>query len=407
MHRVVCVRLGYTITSYPPAIGGAQFHAHMLARQLSGEHDVRVASFWSRQRTDWLRGTTVFAPAGSHDYVIDGVRVTRIGLSRSERLGLLPPMLGYLLWHRRAVRQIAATLVPHLRSIVEEARLIHNFRIGREPLTYASAMLAREMGVPFVLTPFHHPRWSNRLYAVYHELYRTADAVMALTEAERQVLIGLGVDQQRISVVGHGPVLADESDGARFRSRLGADGPIVLFLGQKFPYKGLAALLQSAPLVWKSHPAARFAFIGPRTRTSARLFGRTADSRIIELDAVSVQDKTDALAACELLCVPSTQESFGGVYVEAWALGKPVIAADTPATRELIDPGQDGLVVAPDARSIATAIMLLLDDPALATRMGERGREKVHEQFLWPAVAQRVASTYHSLTSRHGAMAEV
>jgi hypothetical protein len=46
-------------------------------------------------------------------------------------------------------------------------------------------VLARDMGIPFVLTPFHHPRWSSWLFRVYHELYRSADAVLALTEAER------------------------------------------------------------------------------------------------------------------------------------------------------------------------------------------------------------------------------
>jgi glycosyltransferase involved in cell wall biosynthesis len=404
---VARVRLGYTITSYPPAIGGAQLHAHMLARHIGDDFDVRVASFWSRQRTDWLRGTTIFAPKGSRDYEIDGVPVTRIGLSRSERLGLLPPVLGYILWHRRAVQCIAETLVPHLRAVVGGARLIHNFRIGREPLTYASSMLAREMGVPFVLTPFHHPRWGSRFYGVYHDLYRSADVVLALTEAERQVLAGLGVDDDRIRVVGHGPILAEDSDAERFRHRLPGNGPIVLFLGQKFGYKGLTALLEAAPLVWKQHPTARFAFIGPRTPASDREFGRAANPRIIEMDAVSLQEKTDALAACDLLCVPSSQESFGGVYVEAWALGKPVIAADTPATRELIDHGVNGLLVSQESGSIAEGITRLLDDPVSAAALGARGREKVEQQFTWPMVAQRVASAYAEVVGRDRIVAEV
>jgi glycosyltransferase involved in cell wall biosynthesis len=404
---VARVRLGYTITSYPPAIGGAQFHAHMLARHIGADFDVRVASFWSRQRTDWLRGTTIFAPKRTRDYEIDGVPVTRIGLSRSERLGLLPPVLGYILWHRRAVQRIAETLVPHLRAVVKDARLIHNFRIGREPLTYASSMLAREMDVPFVLTPFHHPRWSSRFYAVYHDLYRSADAVLALTEAERQVLAGLGVAEDRIRVIGHGPILAEESDAERFRHRLPGIGPIVLFLGQKFAYKGLTALLEAAPMVWRSHPSARFAFIGPRTRASDRELGRATDARIVEMDSISLQEKTDAIAACDLLCVPSSQESFGGVYVEAWALGKPVIAADTPATRELIDQGVNGLLVSQDSRSIADAITRLLDDPVSAAAMGARGRKKVEQRFTWTMVAQRVASAYEELVGRDRRLTEV
>jgi glycosyltransferase involved in cell wall biosynthesis len=132
-----------------------------------------------------------------------------------------------------------------------------------------------------------------------------------------------------------------------------------------------------------------------------------SDPRIVEMDAVSLEEKTDALAGCDLLCVPSSQESFGGVYVEAWALGKPVIAVDTPATRELIDSGHDGLVVTQDSRSVAEAIARLLDDPAVAARMGSAGKEKVQQQFQWPIVAQRVAAVYQELTTRYGTVAEV
>ncbi len=401
------VRLGYTITSYPPAIGGAQLHAHMLARELSDDFDVRVASMWSKHRTDWLRGTTIFAPKTSRSYEIDGISVTRMGLALGERATLIPSVLGFPLWQRRAVKRIAEIFLPHLRPALEGSGLIHNFRIGREPLTYASMMLAREMGIPFLLTPFHHPRWSSWLHGIYHDLYRMADGVLALTEAERQVLIGLGVAAERIAVVGHGPVLASEAHGDRFRSRTGIQGPMVLFLGQKFGYKGLDALLDAAPIVWMKHPSTRFVFIGPRTRASSRLFESASDPRILEMDAVSLEEKTDALDACNVLCVPSTQESFGGVYVEAWALGKPVIAADTPATKELIDHGQNGLIVSQDPRSVAESINLLLDDAAFARTLGRRGRDKVDEQFRWPLVAKRVSSAYERLLNKCESVAEV
>jgi glycosyltransferase involved in cell wall biosynthesis len=55
------------------------------------------------------------------------------------------------------------------------------------------------------------------------------------------------------------------------------------------------------------------------------------DPRILELGSVDLQTKTDALEACTLLCLPSTQESFGGVYTEAWSFKKPVIGCDIPA----------------------------------------------------------------------------
>ncbi|MFN2226686.1 MAG: glycosyltransferase family 1 protein, partial [Anaerolineae bacterium] len=56
------MNLLYTITGYPPAIGGAQAYMHELARQMIGQHSVQVAAHWDRTRTDWLLGTTLRAP---------------------------------------------------------------------------------------------------------------------------------------------------------------------------------------------------------------------------------------------------------------------------------------------------------------------------------------------------------
>ena len=72
--------------------------------------------------------------------------------------------------------------------------------------------------------------------------------------------------------------------------------------------------------------------ITPRTPFSQKFFTQQPpDPRLIELGTVDLQQKTNALAACTLLCLPSTQESFGGVFTEAWSFEKPVIGANIPA----------------------------------------------------------------------------
>lgn len=398
------MRIGFTITSYPPAIGGAQIHLHELARHLQPSSEVRVATLWSSQRTDWLLGTTIRAPSTEERYELDGVAVLRLGFDLSERMRLVPGALAYPFAQGTAVHYLAQQYLPRLMSALEGCSLVHNVRVGREPLSYASLLAARRFGVPFVFSPLHHPRWQGWLYRVYLALYRQADGVLALTNAERATLVQLGVQPERIYVTGVGPVLAPSADGERFRQRYGLEGSIILFLGQKYAYKGLEQILEAAPIIWQQHPNARFVFLGPRTAVSRKLFARHQDGRILELDAVPLQEKTDALAACSVLCVPSSQESFGGVYPEAWALGKPVIAADIPATREVIAHGQDGLLVAQQPGSIAEALGTLLDDPALCTRLGERGRAKVEERYRWDIIAQRTLDAYQAILRRSGSM---
>jgi glycosyltransferase involved in cell wall biosynthesis len=396
------MNLLFTLTSYPPAIGGAQELMHQLACELTHRHGVQVVTQWDTNRTDWLLGTTLNVPAEARSYAYDGVPVQRLTLPAAVRGQLAPWVYMYYVLQGAALSRISAALASELAPLAANADLIHNCRIGREGLSYASLRVARSRSIPFVLTPVHHARWGGWLHRHYQRLYRQADALIALTESERQTLVGLGVDESRVAVTGMGPVLAETPDGARFRQQhgLGAE-PIILFLGQKYAYKGLAALAAAAPLVWRRLPEVCFAFVGPRTTFSRRLFSTLRDARLLELDAVSLQEKTDALAACDVLCVPSTQESFGGVYTEAWSLSKPVVAADIPALREVISDGQDGLLVRPQAAAIAEGLSQLLEHPALATEMGRRGREKVEARFSWPRLAALTEAVYERVLG-HG-----
>ena len=165
-------------------------------------------------------------------------------------------------------------------------------------------------------------------------------------------------------------------------------------MGQKYRYKGIGALLRAAPIVWRRFPEVRFAFVGPRTAYSRRRFAATTDRRVLELDQVDLQEKTDALAACDILCVPSSQESFGGVFTEAWSLSKPVIGCDIPAVRQVIDDGRDGLLVEQGPGPIAEALVCLLESRTLMEEMGRRGKTKVESQFTWPRLATKTEAVY-------------
>jgi glycosyltransferase involved in cell wall biosynthesis len=368
---------------------------HQLARQLHRRHCLQVVTQWDEVRTDWLLGTTLNAPRDSRTYEIDSVQVRRISMPETVRRRLLPWVLAYYPLQGFALSHIASALADEVFPWTERMDLVHNCRIGREGLSYASLAAARRRGIPFVLTPVHHPRWGGWLHRFYHRLYRQADAVVALTDSERQTLARLGVDERRIFVLGHGPIIADSHDALAFRRMHRLEGrPVVLFLGQKYHYKGLRLLLDAATQVWPRVPDAHFVFVGPRTPYSIRLFAGVSDPRVVELDAVDLQEKTNALAACDLLCLPSTQESFGGVFTEAWSLGKPVVGCDIPAVREVVDNGGNGYLVRPQAGALAERILYLLEHPQIAQALGQSGQEKVNRLYTWPRLAERTEQIY-------------
>lgn len=400
------MRLLYTSTAYPPYIGGAQLLQHKIAQQLSDRYSIQVVSQWDQNRTDWLLGTTLTAPQNSRNYVVDTIPVHRIGLSTWEKLKLAPFVPFYYPFMKVTLPIISTCLEQHLTTYSNQADLIHNVRIGREGLSYASWQAARKRNLPFVLTPVHHPRWVGWRYQAYLKLYQLADAVIALTQAEKRILIELGVQENRITVTGMGAVLAPQIDSASttiaansFLQKHQINAPIVLFLGQHYPYKGYRQVLEAAKLVWQKVPEAQFVFIGPAVAQSEQAFVEFSDSRIHRLGKVDLEEKTSAIAACTLLCVPSTQESFGGVYTEAWSFAKPVIGCPIPAVSEVITDGVDGYLVAQKATSIADRICDLLLNPAQAKKLGEAGQRKVESHYTWQRIAQKTEQVYQRLTA--------
>jgi glycosyltransferase involved in cell wall biosynthesis len=391
------MNLLYTLTAYPPYIGGAQLHQHLLAQKLQAIHSIQVATFWNHNRTDWLLGTTLKAHTQPYDYTVDGIPVHRLGLGWSAKLRMLPWLPLYYPWMSAALPPIAQEIAKSIAALVQTSDLIHNVRIGREGLTYASLQVARRRDIPFVLTPVHHPRWVGWRYREYIKLYQQADAVIALTQAEAKILAGLGVAGDRIHVTGHGPVLAPGADPNAFRATHGITGPMVLFLGQHYPYKGFRQVLEASNAVWAQHPDTHFVFVGPAVKTSEAVFTEFADRRIHRLGAVSLQEKTNALAACELLCVPSSQESFGGVYTEAWSFKKPVIGCRIPAVEEVVSDGQDGYLIEQSAAEISDRINHLLHHPDQRVALGEAGYQKVCQRYSWPHLAQKTLAVYQTL----------
>ena len=112
----------------------------------------------------------------------------------------------------------------------------------------------------------------------------------------------------------------------------------------------------------------------------------------------------DLLDAIAILALPSRTESFGIVYLEAWAYGKPVIGAQAWGVKTVIDNGQDGLLVPfGDVSALADAIHTLAENPELRRSMGERGRHKVIAQHTWAHKYPQVRQIYTRLVEKGSA----
>lgn len=352
-------------------VGGSEIQARQLAAALAARgHDVRLVGM----RPPWPRpGIPPQAVAGPHASVTHAGDVPMTFVpSAGGRLGALLD----------ATLPVALADGAALSDALEGAEIVHC--IARE---WAGQLLriARRTGAAYVETPLVHPGqpFSGAGRADVAR-YRAADAVLALTEWEAGWYRARGVT--RVHVTGVGATLGPVPDA-------GPDPATILFVGRKERYKGYHALRAAAPLVWRERPDARFVAIGQRAWHD-RLREVPADPRWVELGVVDERAKADAYAHATVLAMPSEHETFGQTYLEAWAMGRPVIAGDIPPLREIVREGVDGLHARNDARSIADAILRVLADPSGARRMGEAGRARVAERWTWPLIAERTEAVY-------------
>lgn len=305
--------------------------------------------------------------------------------------------------------------VPGLAELgVRRARpdLVNAANIAFESMVGSAERTARRAGAAFVVTPFLHlgegtDSKVRRYYTMPHQidLLRRADAVLALTTIEASYLSEHGVLPERIHVVGAGLDVAAVTGGnpRRARDRLGIEGPIVLALGAAAFDKGTIHLAQAIAQLERQRQAVSLVVAGPMMSEFERYLNElepTASRRVHALGYVSDDEKRDLLAAADVVALPSRTESFGLVFLEAWANGKPVIGARAGAIPAVVSDGQDGLLVPfGDVAALAEAIRTLVGDPALRERLAAAGERKVVPERDWYLAIRAV---YEQVLGVHG-----
>ncbi len=386
-------RVTVVVPRYWPATGGSELHVHLLVNGLceqgwgvnvitqvltNTENCELAATFASSQTfADGEAEVTVTAPEGWRKHILTTLAESHQSSALARR--------GY----DSLMRPFATA------NIVERARgsqLIHFIYNGMTSVAEAALDAARALNIPFVLTPLANTElppgtgWASRRMS---RVLKAADSIIALTEVERTWLIARGAPEAATTVCPMGPVITSPSPVHEFRQRHAlADHPVVLFLARHDEAKGYQLLAEARHEIWARHPDTRLLFVGPQTARSQAFFDRIHDPRLLLLDNLSQPDKNAALQACSLLCVPSSRESLGSVYLEAWHYQKPVVALAIPVLQSLMCHQVDSLLCQPNHSDIANAINSLLDAPDQCEAMGLAGHLKQQARFRWPVIVE-------------------
>lgn len=420
------MQLLYVNAAYPPFIGGAEVYTQTLAERFARDQHAlslvttnagEVEYFWNPRKRHVAPGADIMNGVG-----VTRCRVSHLPLSPLSFYGLrrLATLIARLpLDTRPILRRLAVRMpgVPDLSATLDRLPgpfdLVHGVNIALEWPPIAAWRYARRHALPFVITPFVHVGEENRTdvlinYVMPHQLdvLRDADAVIVQTDIERRALAQLGVRDERLHRHGMGVNLAALTDGdaARFRARHRLSDPIVTFLGVVTYDKGSFHLVQALERLWAQNTRAHLVIAGQPVDEFNAFYNRLAPAtrqRILRLGPVTGQDKQDLLAATDVFALPSRIDSFGMVYLEAWAYCKPVIGARAGGVPDVIADGRDGrLIRFGDVNELATVIAELIADPVQATALGRAGRAKVEQHYTWDRIYQLTYNVYTDLLDR-------
>jgi glycosyltransferase involved in cell wall biosynthesis len=174
---------------------------------------------------------------------------------------------------------------------------------------------------------------------------------------------------------------------------------VVGAVGRLVRQKGFDTLLAALPALLARRPGTQLAVVGegPERESLARL----ARARGVGEAVVFAGFRPDAprlLPAFDVLAVPSRREGAPLVTLEAMAAGVPVVASAIPGIDEQITDGVEGLLVPPDdPPALAAALARVLDDRALAARLGEAGRRRVRAAYDVRDTVARTLALYHEV----------
>lgn len=223
-----------------------------------------------------------------------------------------------------------------------------------------------------------------------------ADLIVVLTPGWKRWWMSLLPDM-RYAVVPNAVNMPEQIENC---SAVGADGrrgKSILFLGQLGERKGTYLLISSIPGVLSKHADAGFVFAGDGEVEHCAAFARKLGvSHSCEFVGWADQQKKDSLLReATMLVLPSKEESFGIVLLEAMSYGLPVICSDGGFMHEVVDDGVDGIVFPTgDGSALAKAICALLDDPETCRAMGESGRRKVEKEYALPVLVSSWKKLY-------------
>jgi glycosyltransferase involved in cell wall biosynthesis len=382
------LRLAFVVQRYGLDIaGGAEYHCRLVAEHLARHAQVEVITTCAADYITWAN----HYPEGVE--TLNGIPVRRFRVKRPRD----PERFSD--YTDRAFRGAADTPLqlqwlqeegpfsPRLVRHLERHRGDHDafvFFSYRYYTTYHGLMAVADKAL---LVPTAE---DDGVYALplFPPLFRAPRAIV-YNSVEERAMIHRAAGNEAVpgEVVGVGSALPEGMDGAGFRARHGLEGPFALYVGRIDENKGCRQLFDFfARYRRETGSGLRLVLIGKAVLPIPR------DPAVVHLGFLPDQEKWDALAASDLLFMPSRLESLSMVTLEAWWAGRPVLAnGKCEVLRGQCLRSNAGLYYT-SFEEFRETLSLLETDEALRGKMGANGRAYFEENYSWDVVERKYLS---------------
>ena len=259
-------------------------------------------------------------------------------------------------------------------------------------MKYRKPLVVTIQGTDLDITAARNNRCSLALHRVFQYAKRVISPSPRLTEAMvakfriEPVNIGYGINTSDV-------VTLKNNSFQHFEDRC-----ILLSVSRLIPTKGIDLNLHALSRLVKKHKNIIYIVVGdgPERATLERLTRKLNLERYVNfVGHLPYRRVMDYMAACDVFVLPSWQETFGLVYIEAMAHGKPVVAVEGQGVDGIVIHGETGLLAKPQqVDSLVEALDFLLSHPEEARAIGERARELVLKNYTWGKNAEKTIGVY-------------
>ena len=277
------------------------------------------------------------------------------------------------------------------------------------PDGYAAMKIAEDFNVPYVVTihgkDFYTTiKKNNKCKVFVKEVLENAEKIIVVSNELKKIAVKNFGDNKKIKVIGNGIPISKiiNMKNSDYKSKM--KNKILLSVSYLIKRKGIEYNLKAFRSLTDKYPDLIYQIIGDGIeRKNLKVLSKELgiSEKVEFLGMLSHEDVMEYMVQANIFSLPSWNEAFGVVYIEAMAHGMPVIGCKGEGIEDFVENGKTGMLVNPkDVSSLTETMDYLLSNPDKAKEMGERARKMVLENYTWEKNAEKTNKLYKEVFNK-------